>query len=165
MENCPFGGCIGPPTLQTKAISDSAAALEIFDVARVMGQLLGTGDGRVIFRAAASVVGSKHLRVPDQGGTRKVVALARTVESLLKSLKTYQAGLHARRGQGEAADRRGSQTKKHLVDIGRRVTALNFITFAVAMSDMLRNRVVPLALKSQAIGGASWELDRLSERP
>ena len=74
----------------TKAIADNTAALEVFDVARALGQLCGTGDGRVIYRAAAATVGAKHLRVPDQGGTRKVVALTRTVEALLRSLKTYQ---------------------------------------------------------------------------
>ena len=74
----------------TKAIADNKAALEVFDVARALGQLFGVGDGRVIYRAAAAAVGAKHIRVPDQGGTRKVVALARTVESLLRSLKSYQ---------------------------------------------------------------------------
>ena len=74
----------------TKAIADNRAALEMFDVARALGQLFGTGDGRVIYRAAAAAVGAQHIRVPDQGGTRKVVALARAVEALLRSLKTYQ---------------------------------------------------------------------------
>ena len=74
----------------TKATADNKAVLGVCDVARALGQLFGTGDGRVIYRAAAATVGAKHLRVPDQGGTRKVVALTRTVEALLRSLKTYQ---------------------------------------------------------------------------
>ena len=148
----------------TKAIAASSAALEVFDVARVLGQLFGVGDGRVIFRAAAAAIGAKHLRVPDQSGTRKVVALARTVERLLQSLKTYQAGLHARRGQAEGPGRRGAQSKMHLVNVGRRVTALNFVTFLVALSDVLRTRVVPLAMRSQAVSGASWEMDSTCQR-
>lgn len=143
----------------SKAISCSPAALEIFDVARVLGQLFGVGDGRVIFRAAAAAAGTKHLRVPDQGGTRKVVALARSVSRLLQSLPAYQAGLHARRGQAE--ERRGSQSKAHLVAIGRRVTALSFVVFAVAVNDVLKMRVAPLALRSQAIAGSAWQMDRL----
>lgn len=147
----------------TKAIAASPAALEVFDVARVLGQLFGVGDGRVIFRASAAAVGARHLRVPDQSGTRKAVALARTVERLLQSLRTYQAGLHARRGQAEG-HRRGAQSKTHLVSVGRRVTALNFVAFVVALSDVLRARVVPLAMRSQAVSGASWEMDSMCQR-
>lgn len=145
----------------SKAVSCSPAALEIFDIARILGQLFGVGDGRVIFRAAAAAVGAKHLRVPDQGGSRKVVALARCVSRLLESLPAYQAGLHARRGQAES--RRGSQSKAHLVSIGRRVTALGFVVFAVAVNDVLKQRVVPLALRAQAVGGSSWEMDRFCQ--
>ncbi len=143
----------------SKAVSESAAALEIFDVARVLASLFGIGSGRVIFRASAAAVGQKHLRVPEQGGTRKVVALTHTVDRLMRSLKSYHAALHARRGQAEGADRRGAQSKAHLVAIGRRVTALSFVTFATAVGDVLRTRVTPLALRAQGIRGASWEMD------
>ena len=93
----------------SKAISDNKGALEVFDVARVLGQLFGNGDGRVIFRSAAAAIGIKHLRVPDQSGTRKVVALTRTVQRLLQSLPTYQAGLHACCGQAEGQDSNNEQ--------------------------------------------------------
>ena len=103
------------------------------------------------------------MRVPDQGGTRKIVALAHTVDHLLRSLKTFQAALHARRGQGEGTGRRGTQTKAHLISVGRRLTALNFVTFLVAVRDLLQTQVTPLALKAQAVEVTPWEMDRLCQ--
>ena len=62
------------------AIRTTPAAVEIFDVARVLGSLFGVGDGRVVLRAAADFIGERRSRVPDQGGTRKIVALGNTVD-------------------------------------------------------------------------------------
>ena len=78
--------------------------------------------------------------------------------------KTYQAGLHACHGRVEGPGRRGAQSKMHLVAVGRRVTALNFVAFLVALSDVLRTRVVPLAMRAQAVSGASWEMDGMCQR-
>ena len=85
-----------------KAIETTPAAVAIFDLSRVIGSLFGVGDGRVILRSAADAIGERRFRVPDQGGTRKIVALANTVEHLLKMHRTLHAGLHARIGQVRA---------------------------------------------------------------
>ena len=61
-HNCP---------LACQAFFAGQPDIQVFDVARVLGQLFGVGDGRVIFRASAAAIGAKHLRVPDQSGTRK----------------------------------------------------------------------------------------------
>jgi hypothetical protein len=145
----------------SKAIEACPAAVEIFDIARVMGALFGTGDGRVMLRATQDLIGQKRLRVPDQGGTRKVVALAHTVDHLLRNMQAFHAALHARRGQGEGAKGRGAQTKQHLIQIGRRISNLNFVVFVIFVRDTFQRRVAPIALKAQAVNIASWEMDRL----
>ena len=136
------------------------SALEIFDIARVLGSLFGVGDGRVIYRATADQIGARPFRVPDQGGSRKVVALANTIEHLLKTMKTFHASLHARVGQTEGAQRRGAQSKIGLINVGRRISALNFITFTLTVGDVMQKRIVPVALRSQQVDVGSWEMDR-----
>ena len=84
-----------------------------------MGSLFGVGDGRVILRSAAEAIGERRYRVPDQGGTRKVVALANTVEHLIKMHRTLHAAMHARIGQSRA--RRSSQTISHWVGVVSRL--------------------------------------------
>ena len=142
-----------------KAVDDTPCAAEVFEVALSLASLFGVGDGRVIYRAVADEIGEKCLRVPDQGGSRKVVALAATVGHLVKNLKSFIAGLHARIGQAEGPARRGSQTKKSLIKTGRRVSALNFVTFLVAMRDVLGQSVVPLALKSQKVDISAAQME------
>ena len=140
-----------------KAIEDTPAAVAIVDVSRVMGSLFGVGDGRVILRSAAEAIGERRYRVPDQCGTRKVVALANTVEHLIKMHRTLHASMHARIGQSRA--RRSSQTVSHLIDVGRHISALDFVTFVVGVGDVLRTCVTPLALQAQRVGGSAREMD------
>ena len=85
-----------------KTIADVPCANEIFEVQKAIGALFGVGDGRVILRGAADQIGERRSRVPDQGGSRKVIALANTVEHLLKNQKTYHAAMHARIAQAES---------------------------------------------------------------
>ena len=141
----------------SKAIEDTPAAIAIFDVSRAIGALFGVGDGRVILRATADAIGERRLRVPDQGGTRKVVALANTVEHLLKMHRTLHAAMHARLGQRKA--HRGSQTEQKLVDVGRHIAALGFVTFTLGVGDLFRTCVTPLAMLSQAVEGGSRAMD------
>ena len=99
-----------------KAIEDTPAAVAFVDVSRVIGSLFGVGDGRVILLSVAEAIGERRYRVPDQGGTRKVVALANTVEHLIKMHRTLHAAMHARLGQSRVG--RSSQTISHLIDGG-----------------------------------------------
>ena len=143
-----------------KAIEDSPCATEIFDVGKVLGSLFGVGDGRVIYRAAADAIGARRFRVPDQGGSRKVVALASTVEHLLKTQKNFHTAMHARIAQSEGAKSRGGQTKGQLINVGRRISALNFIVFMITTGDMLQNRIVPLAMQSQQVDVGPWAMNK-----
>jgi hypothetical protein len=141
--------------------------MEVFEVARVVGSLFGVGDGRAIFRATADLLKEPRLPVPDQGGSRKVVALANTVRHLLKTLKIVHGGMHARiastqRPSGEA--KRGSQTVHSLVEIGRRMSQVNFVTFLLALDDGMHARVVPLANLSQRVDYGASEMDQQAHK-
>lgn len=48
--------------------------------------------------------------------------------------------------------------------MGRRISALNFIVFAVALGDHLQKRIVPLAFKAQQENVGSWEMDKECHR-
>ena len=76
-----------------KTIADIPCVCEIFEVSQSLGALFGVGDGRVILRGAADQIGARRSRVPDQGGSRKVIALANTIEHLLNNQKTFHAAI------------------------------------------------------------------------
>ena len=105
------------------------------------------------------MIGVRLSRVLDQGGSRKVVALIRIVEHLLKNMKVFHAGIHVRIGQAEGAHRRGSQTKGGLINVARRISALNFVSFALAVGDALHKNIAPLALKAQRVEVGAGEMD------
>ena len=106
-----------------RTIADIPCACEIFEVAKSLGALFGVGDGRVILRGAADQIGERRSRVPNQGGSRKVVALANTIEHLLNNQKTFRAAMHARIAQSESKKQggqthRGGQSKNALISTG-----------------------------------------------
>ena len=142
------------------AIGDTPCAQAIFDVTRALGALFGCGDGRVIYRSAAAAIKEKCLRVPDQGGSRKVVALSHTVEHLIKTQRPFHAALHARLGQSHGPDARGKQSGMKLTAVGRQICSVNFVTFLVGTGDIMRSCVVPFALSSQKVAGSSQEIDQ-----
>ena len=122
-----------------KTIGEIPCAGEIFDVAQSLSALFGVGDGRVILRGAADQIGAKKTRVPDQGGTRKVIALANTIEHLLNNQKTFHAAMHARIALSESLKQEGrkhhgSQSKTALIRTGPRISVLNFIAFSFSSS-------------------------------
>ena len=79
---------------------------------------------------------------------------------MLRNMRAFHAATHARRGQGEGPNARGAQTKQHLVQVGRRISNLNFVVFVIFVRDAFRRPVAPTALKAQAVNMASWEMDR-----
>ena len=135
------------------AIRSTPAAVEIFDVARVLASLFGVGEGRVVLRSVADLIGERRSRVPDQGGTRKIVALGNTIEHLLKNHRTFHAAMHARLGLVKAG--RSGQTQNKLIGVGRRISSLGFVTFALGAGDILRVNITPLAMLSQKVEGSN----------
>ena len=133
-----------------RAISAIPAATEVFDIARVMGTLFGIGDGRAIFRGCGAALDLALLRVPDQGGTRKCVALARCVANLLRNLPGYAAGMHARMAQTQRGESRGARRVGRLLDSGRRLTSMSLVVFALSINDVLVRDTTPVCKLSES---------------
>ena len=125
------------------------AVEEIMDVAKALGALFGTGDGRALYRSAQHALAESSRRViPDQGGTRKIVAIANSIQHVVQHLAAVHGSMHARLGL--ARDGTGAQSQRYLIDLGRRTSSMNFVMFALAVDDVLRAYIVPLALAAQA---------------
>ena len=132
------------------AIAHTPATAEIFDVGRALGQLFGTGDGRALYRSAMASLGNAstfRVGLPDQGGSRKVVQLVRTIQYIMAHMRDLHASLHARIGLTEAG--LTSQTKDKLVDVCRRVSEVSFVVYSLAVMDTMQRLIVPLALVAQ----------------
>ena len=79
-----------------------AAIEEVMDVARTLGALFGTGGGRVLYRSTQKAIGSSQRVMPDQGGTRKIVAIAMSLDYVVQNLPAVTAAMHARLGLARA---------------------------------------------------------------
>ena len=81
------------------ALRSHPAIQELLDIAKVLGALLGTGDGRALYRGVQVQMGGARTRaVPDQGGNRKMVALAASIRYAAENLHAVHGSLHARLG-------------------------------------------------------------------
>ena len=138
----------------SKTIQDIPCACEIFEVSQSLGAPFGEGYGRMILRGAVQI-GEMRSRVPDQRGSRKGIALANTIEHLLDNHKTFHAAMQ---------NCHGRLRNNPSIRTGRRISALSFIVFSVAVGDHLQKRIVPLASKAQKAGVSSWEMDQECHR-
>ena len=140
------------------AMGKHPAVKEVLDVARAMGGLFGVGDGRVVLRSAAQLLGDVAKVTPDQSGTRKIVALVRTVTYLIDNFCHLHAGMHARILQKQGQDSHGSHTIQELVSVARRLSNMDFAVFLLALDDFLTPTIVAVALKCQDEGTGAVEL-------
>jgi len=123
------------------------ACVEYTDVARQCGAFFGSGDGRTLYRCVGIAVTGGSSAYQNQGGTRMIVAITRSIDYVTENLRRLTGGMRARLGLARAS--RTAQAQHHLIDVGRRLTATNFVMFAVGLSDILTDTVVPLALVAQ----------------
>ena len=145
------------------AIRETPMAEELFLVSSMMDKMFHLGDGRLVLRRAAEEIGVRFLysgRLP--GGTRKAVALTREPGHLLSNFRAYAAGVHLRREWRQQA-KAGTYTLEVLVDAGRRLTALDFVCFALAFRDTLRV-AAPWVASVQADAVEPWTVAYLQRR-
>ena len=90
------------------------------------------------------VLSAGHAR---PGGTRKIVAVAGSVEYMALNLPALIGSMHARLGLSRSGS--SAQSVASLVQLGRRLSAVNFVAFVLAAADVLKRHVVPLALLAQ----------------
>ena len=98
-----------------------------------------------------------RLRGSLPGLARKVGSASRGPAVLLRNFKSFAAALHAR-----LALRDGGDTSKHskedLINVGRRLTALDFVSFVCLFTDSMASIVQPWALSVQSNAMEPWVL-------
>ena len=139
-----------------RAISGSNAASELYAVCKVMDHMFGFGDGRLLVRAAAEATNIKLRTGRMPGGTRKAVTLCGEPGHLLDNFKAYAAGLHLR--EAWRREEHTTFTQTVLVDAGRRLTALSFVSFALLFRDIMQKVMAPWTLLIQSSCIEPWVL-------
>ncbi len=134
-----------------RAAKNVPLALELHDVNRVMSSLFGVGSGRVLLRGVADVSGLEAHRSADVPDTRKVAYFSRVTQNLIHNFPVYHAGLQARLALTRGPRKTGSQTVQKLVDVGRRLTTVDFVTFLLLYHDIHWNRVSPFASAAEQL--------------
>lgn len=76
--------------------------------------------------------------------------LSRTTQTLLDNFRSYHAAMHARLTQARGKRKHGSQKVAGLVDVGRRLTAVDFVVFLCGFHDIQRFRIRPVALDTES---------------
>ena len=127
-----------------RAIRGHGIVLSIFDTAKEVDWLFGTSEGLVIFRSVARHLGTDPHPIRAPGGTRKVVYLTGVPGSLVGNYKLVQECLWARVAWKQAGY--SSQSIAHLLDVGRRLREVKFVTVMLIMQDVLCNVVRRFAL-------------------
>ena len=154
-------------TAGTWATKQSGLAVEVLDVAQVVLQLFGVGQGRVLFRGIAEFLndGSEHsysqqgsesnrTLKPAEGhaATRPLAHGFKTAETLYRNYRVIHLGLEARTAQARGVNgiaKQGSQTIEKMVGVARRVCAIDFVTFLVLYRDLHSHTLKPFANRTQ----------------
>ena len=123
----------------SRAFKRVELAVEVFDVATVMLQLFGIGQGRVLLRSVAASLGDdeeyvKLARESEPSYTRPMAYSHRVCGSLIKNFRVHHAGLEVRMEQTRKGQ--GGQTLRKLVDVGRRSSAVDFVVFLLGLRDV-----------------------------
>lgn len=143
----------------SRAVAATPLAEELFSVCQLMDQWFNLGDGRLLAKRAATVLGIRLRSGALPGNTRKVVVLAREPAHLLDNFPAYALGIH-----GRTAHRRGGHagpTLAALVEGGRRLVSLDLIAFAALFKDLMGGIVAPWALAIQCSSVEPWALRRV----
>jgi hypothetical protein len=109
-------------TAITRAMNNSRAVQEVMDVGHEMGFLFGVGEA---------------------GGTRSLQQILARIAFVTRSCESVVAGMHARLGLAHAHV--GAQSIRELIHLGRRVSSMAFVAFALALHDLLDGRVSKLS--------------------
>ena len=139
-----------------RAIQSSPMAQEMYDICRLMDTLFNLGEGGLLLRTAADIVGDVPQRAVMPGLARKVGSLAREPGVILHNFRTYAAAMHTRLLVGE--EQRQTKSKRALVEAGRRLTCLDFVAFTALYRDVGEKHVLPWALAIQSNALEPWVL-------
>ena len=110
---------------------------ELCDMANELNRLFGVNSGRVLLRGVSDMLEQFVYSVDQLSGTRKLASLPGAPAHLYRNFKMYFAGLVVRLEQTERGV--GSQSKKGLVEIGRRLSDGIFVAFMLVFEAVLVN--------------------------
>ena len=145
----------------TRAIARNSLAEELFVVSGLMDHMFGLGDGKLLLRTAAEMAGTSIRSGRLPGMTRKAVQLCAEPGHLLWNFKAYASGLHLR----EAWRAAGHDDKvSRLVDAGRRLQSVQFVSFALIFKDIMSRVVAPWVAQIQKTSLEPWVVTHCFER-
>ena len=160
------------------ATKKSALAREVLDVAQVVLQLFGVGQGRVLFRGVCEFLndgaahsfsqqGSEHnprLKLAEgHAATRPLAYGFRTAQSLLRNYRVIFMSLQARTAQARGTggvEKQGSQSIDKMVSVARRMCAIDFVTFLLLYRDLNSSTLKPFANRTQDPAAEAVETQR-----
>ena len=145
----------------SRAIKKCALAGEVYEVCAAMDAMFHHGDGKLLLQTAARAVGEPHRSGWMPGMTRKAVGLASEPGNLLANFAAYVAGLHAR--MEWKREGHGQHNVGTMIEIGRRLTTLDFVAFTLLFRDIMRRAVAPWSAAIQSASLEPWALQRKQE--
>ena len=128
-----------------------------------MDVIFGYGDGRLLARTAAAELGSTVVSGAMPGITRKGVSLTREPGHLLKNLPAYALGMSAKIAM-KRFNQQGQHNLSELVEFGRRLTSVDFISFATLFKDVMKKGVAPWTAVVQSNSLEPWVICRKLEQ-
>ena len=118
------------------AFREHTGAQEVLTIARAMNQHFGTGAGQVLIRSVAEEMQERVSQVHGCGGTRHLLTMTFVGRGLLKNFRVYVTGFHAKVNRRQRG--KGSQTQSSLAAIGRRLSALDFLSFLTVFDSVMQ---------------------------
>ena len=130
-----------------RAVRRQGLAVEVIDIHKAMGALFGVGRGRVLLRAVAFEL-ADAISVPSRAPvTREGVHAERNAAELVKNYRVYHTAMKAK--MELAREGSGARSLTSLVDIGRRLSAVDFVVFLTIFRDGNTSCVRPLNTLAQ----------------
>ena len=128
-------------TAAGRAVARVPLATEIFDSSTVLLQLFGTGAGRILARSVAFFLcdaseQNTSVRQAEPAGTRPMAYAHRVCQSLVRNYRVSHAALEVRMAHTRMPQKRGAQSLRKLVDVGRRMAAIDLVVFLQGYSDV-----------------------------
>ena len=116
---------------------------EVLSMYKLMNSLFGVGDGRIIARNVAAIIGERAHKPPAPCHTRQGTDALRNAEDLIKNYPLYHASMRVRLEQShqdpETGKSKGAQSVSSLVDSCRRFSGVDFVVFLSGFYDVQKH--------------------------
>jgi hypothetical protein len=114
------------------------------DIVSILDKTFFMGEGRSLLRGVCQQLGEPMVSLGAPGGTRMFVFFRLR---LMKHFKAVVAGIHTRIAWRR--EKHGARSLRNLMDVGRRLTDVGFVVFAVFFESFLPKAFEPFSQLSQ----------------